>query len=405
MNLLCNDLRTMDAYGLIAGCCLAALAALVLWRGSRWQASQIARQGGEDQVHDLRVVLRRMSRIAVVCGVVAACVCTGTARWAGISPAAAAVTVVIAAACLVLPIAAARRPVVSAYASVRGIPVRALRSYRRRAVAVILIVAAFWPLAVVLPVRPSLPGDVVILLAACLAVSPVVTGLLAPGLARLLGPAPLPAPVQARLSALSAELGVSVRGRLTQARTQKVANAGQVGWLPGLRYVLVTDYLLDELTPAEVDAVLAHELGHARHRDLLFRQLLAGLLLIPLFLLLTELAQGGSPGTLLVLSAIVIAGVLGLGRLRAARAIRQELAADDLAVTAVGPAALASALARLTELNAIKRETSLSWDRKVGHPGMAKRIARLQAAGAAGAAGATGAAGQAPAEALAGPEK
>jgi STE24 endopeptidase len=395
----------MNAYGLTTGCCLAALAALVLWRGSRWQAGQIARQGGEDRVHDLRVVLRRMSRIAAACGAVAACVCIGTARWAGISPVAAAVAVAVAAACLVLPIAAARRPVVSAYARVRGIPVRALRSYRRRAVAVILIVVAFWPLAVVLPLRASLSGDVLILLAACLAVSPVVTGLLAPGLARLLGPAPLPAPVQARLSALSAELGVPVRGRLIPARGQKVANAGQVGWLPGLRYVLVTDYLLDELTPAEVDAVLAHELGHARHRDLLFRQLLACVLLIPLFLLVSELAQDGSPGTLLVLSAIAIVGVLGVGRLRAARAIRQELAADDVAVAAVGPAALASALARLTELNAIKRETSLSWDRKVGHPGMAKRIARLQAAGAPGAAGQAGAPGQSPAEAMAGPEK
>ncbi|HEX4061828.1 MAG TPA: hypothetical protein VHY58_12495 [Streptosporangiaceae bacterium] len=38
------------------------------------------------------------------------------------------------------------------------------------------------------------------------------------------------------------------------------------------------------------------------------------------------------------------------------------------------------ALARLTELNAIKRETSRSWDRKVDHPGMAGRIARLRAA-------------------------
>ena len=75
---------------------------------------------------------------------------------------------------------------------------------------------------------------------------------------------------------------------------------------------------------------------------------------------------------------MVIAGIFGLGRLCGALAIRQELAADDLALTAVGPAALAAALARLTELNAIKRETSLSWDRKVGHPAMAKRIARLR---------------------------
>jgi len=72
---------------------------------------------------------------------------------------------------------------------------------------------------------------------------------------------------------------------------------------------------------------------------------------------------------------------VGSTRLRGRIAIRQELAADDLAVSLVGPAALAAALARLTELNAIKRDTSLTWDRSVGHPGMAKWIARLQPGG------------------------
>lgn len=186
--------------------------------------------------------------------------------------------------------------------------------------------------------------------------------------------------MQARLCGLSAGLGVPVHGRLVRAREQKVASAGQSGWLPGLCYVLVADYLLDELAPAEVDAVLAHELGHARHHDLLVRRLLVGLYLVPCCLLLACVAAHASPALLLSLTAVVIVEAPGLGRLYGALAIRQELAADDLAVTVVGPAALAAALARLTELNAIKRETSLSWDRKVGHPGMAKRIARLRTA-------------------------
>jgi STE24 endopeptidase len=368
----------MNAGGLIAGGCLASLAALVLWRGSLGQAAQIGRQGGEDQVHELRVVLRHMSRIALVCGFAAAALCVATARWAGISPGAAVVVAVAAVACLVLPPAAARRPVVSVYARVRGVPVRALRSYRRRAASAILIAVAVWPLAVVPLVRASLAVQLGIALAGYLVVMPVLTGLLAPAVARLIGPAALPAEVQARLGRLSAELGVPVHGRLVRARAQKVANAGQAGWLPGLLNVLVTDYLLDELAPAEVDAVLAHELGHARHHDLLVRQLLSGLFLVPCCLLLACLAGHASQTRLLSITAVAIAGAVGLGRLRGALAIRQELAADDLAVTVVGPAALAAALARLTELNAIKRETSLSWDRKVGHPGMAKRIARLQ---------------------------
>jgi Zn-dependent protease with chaperone function len=75
--------------------------------------------------------------------------------------------------------------------------------------------------------------------------------------------------------------------------------------------------------------------------------------------------------------AVFAVMVLGFRRLFGALAIRQELAADDLAARLVGPAALNSALTRLTELNAIKADTSPRWDRTVGHPGMDIRAARL----------------------------
>lgn len=75
--------------------------------------------------------------------------------------------------------------------------------------------------------------------------------------------------------------------------------------------------------------------------------------------------------------AVFAVMVLGFRRLFGALAIRQELAADDLAARIVGPAALNTALTRLTELNAIKPDTSRRWDRTVGHPGMDIRTARL----------------------------
>jgi hypothetical protein len=37
------------------------------------------------------------------------------------------------------------------------------------------------------------------------------------------------------------------------------------GLLPRVRYVVFTDRLLEELTPDELDAVLGHEIGHAKH--------------------------------------------------------------------------------------------------------------------------------------------
>jgi STE24 endopeptidase len=370
----------VDAGWLIGGGCLAALAALVLYRGGQVQAQSIERSAAPDKVHDLRVGLRWMTRIAWPCGGAAAALAIWPAHWSAIGPGPAAVVVLVALVCLVLPIAAARRPVISAYARLRGIPVRSLRPYRRMAATAILMVVFLGPIAAVLATSAGVAVQVVILLVGYLVVVPLLAGLLIPALARILGPGPLPAEVQARLSDLAATLGVRVHGRLTPARERKVANGWQGGWLPGLSYLTVTDYLLDELTPAEVGASLAHELAHARHRDSLTRLLLISPIGVALGLLLTGIARDESATLLTVLSAVIIVGTIGLGRLTGVLAIRQELAADDLAVTAVGPDALAAALTRLTELNAIKRDTSLTWDRRVGHPGVAMRIARLQAA-------------------------
>jgi STE24 endopeptidase len=373
----------MDTGGLIAGGCLAALAALVLLRAAVLRVRDIERAGGADQVHDLRVVLRRMTRIALPCGAWSAGVCLGLAHWPGIGLGADALIVAVAAACLALPLAAARQPVLSAYAGLRGIPVRALRSQRRRAAVAVIAVVFLGPVAAAVATANSagLALEVVILLAGYLVVVPLLTAVLAPAVARILGPRPLPAEVQALLPGLAAALGVRVHGRLAPARQRRVANAWQAGWLPGLRYVLVTDYLLDELSPAEVGASLAHELAHARHHDMLTRQLLASPIGVAGGLLLAGVARHASSAFLVAMTAVLIAGTFALGRVRGALAIRQELAADDLAVTAVGADTLAAALTRLTELNAIKRDTSLTWDRSVGHPGMAKRIARLRPEG------------------------
>ena len=367
----------MNVGGLTAGVCLAVLAALVLWRRSRSQARRIRWQGGEDQVHELRVALRSTTRISAACGVVAAFLCVDWARWRGISPGAAGVVVVLAAACLALPPAVAGRPVVSTYARLRGVTPRAMRSFRLFAAMAITTAVTLCPLAAVLAVHARLPVDFLIVLASGLVASPVLYGIVAPAQAWIVGPARLPADVGTRLSRMSAELGVRVHGRLARARERKVANAMQFGWLPGLRYVVVTDYLLDELAPAEVDACLAHELAHVRHRDVMGRVLRRSLYCTVLYLALLEVSAGNYAR--LFLALVVAAGAAGywLAPRSSAGLIGAELAADDLAVTVVGAAVLATALQRLAEVNAIKRDTSLDWDRTVGHPGVGRRIARL----------------------------
>jgi STE24 endopeptidase len=49
-----------------------------------------------------------------------------------------------------------------------------------------------------------------------------------------------------------------------------VLNACVTGILPGFRYVLLTDALVETMTPVEVAAVFGHEIGHIAHRHLLF---------------------------------------------------------------------------------------------------------------------------------------
>jgi STE24 endopeptidase len=143
---------------------------------------------------------------------------------------------------------------------------------------------------------------------------------------------------------------------------------------------VITDYLLDEMTPAEIDAVLAHELGHSRNQDNLPRLLLGNAALTGPGLLLVGLEKHGPLAYMACVYVLCLAVIVGFRRLYGSLAIRWELKGDDVAARIAGRAVLAAALAHLTELNAIKRDTSRSWDRAVGHPGMAERIVRLQTA-------------------------
>jgi Zn-dependent protease with chaperone function len=370
---------TVNGSAVIAGGCLAVAAALILLAVAAGKARAVERSAGQDRVHDLRVLLSRLTAVSAVCGGLAAGLCIVSPDWPGIGPGAAAATIAVALACLVLPVAAARRPVVAAYARVRGIPVRALRSSPRHLVTVPLVLAVLaWPAAVIVAVGPGGATGIAAALVGYLLVNPVVLGLLVPVRVWARRARALPDEVQQQLTRLSGQIGVRVRGRMVPGRARKVANAWQLGWFPGLRYVLVSDYLLDEFTPSELGAVIAHELGHVRGHDIRTRQLFACLVMVPV-----GIGAAGVTSQSLALTGVAIVALVPvwvLLRLRGAWAIRRELAADDVAVAAVGPGVVAAMLERLTELNAIKRETSLRWDRQVGHPGMARRIARLHAA-------------------------
>lgn len=73
-----------------------------------------------------------------------------------------------------------------------------------------------------------------------------------------------------RLETLCARTGLPMRDILVWDTGGGMVNAAVIGFLPRLRYVLLTDVLLDTMTPVQIEAVFGHEIGHVKHRHLLW---------------------------------------------------------------------------------------------------------------------------------------
>ncbi|MDQ7778476.1 MAG: M48 family metalloprotease [Planctomycetota bacterium] len=81
---------------------------------------------------------------------------------------------------------------------------------------------------------------------------------------------PHPEEIHDRLKSLSARMNMpSMRFRVWHTGAARVPNAGMVGLIGAIRYVLISDVLLQTLSPDELESVVGHELGHAKHRHLL----------------------------------------------------------------------------------------------------------------------------------------
>jgi STE24 endopeptidase len=87
----------------------------------------------------------------------------------------------------------------------------------------------------------------------------------------LLGLKPLPeGPLRDRLLATSGRLRFRCNDILLWNTRNAMANAMVTGPLPILRYIVLTDRLVREMTPDEVEAVFGHEIGHIKHHHMLF---------------------------------------------------------------------------------------------------------------------------------------
>jgi STE24 endopeptidase len=198
---------------------------------------------------------------------------------------------------------------------------------------------------------------------------------------RLMPTRPLEEPLRRRLDALLTRAGVRIREiRMLDTREQKVANALVIGPVPSLRYVLVTDYLLERLNQDEVEAIVAHEMGHAKQHHLLIK---LGAVLLLAAILGAALAVGGhllqgvSRGALLL--AIPVLLLLGLVLIQGGLGLVLERKADEYAARLVGVDPTIRALEKMAEANLLKRRTGLLWNLLTHHPGVAQRVERLQA--------------------------
>ena len=70
------------------------------------------------------------------------------------------------------------------------------------------------------------------------------------------------------LLAMCARHRVRVRGILVWRTHGAMVNGAVVGFVPRLRYIILTDTLLESLPREQVEAVAAHEIAHVRHRQI-----------------------------------------------------------------------------------------------------------------------------------------
>jgi STE24 endopeptidase len=181
-----------------------------------------------------------------------------------------------------------------------------------------------------------------------------------------------------RILGLAKDMGVKVeRISILSWKKLKVANALQVGHRKFSIYI--SDYLIENLRPVEVEAVVAHELAHAKKRHLQKILLFTlSFVLIGMNLLLYSWVERANP----ISQVTTIAGIVFLLAVSVASTSivrRFELEADALSVEALGsPEPMISALQRLAELNL----TPAKYPRIIGwglpHPSTETRIEKLR---------------------------
>jgi STE24 endopeptidase len=224
-----------------------------------------------------------------------------------------------------------------------------------------------------------------------------------PALMRLLlNLKPMPdCPLRQRLEAVAHRLSFRCSDILVWDTHDHFATALLTGPLPMLRYVVLTDRLINQMEPEEVEAVFGHEIGHVKHRHMLFYLLflvISLLVLVAAWSALLELAPAAALGQfvldhvpwqefwqanreLLLIGPLLLALLVYLFVVFGLLSRRCERQADLYACRMVSLPAFIAALERVARLNGVSRARP-GWLASWRHGTIASRVEclrRLQA--------------------------
>jgi len=195
-----------------------------------------------------------------------------------------------------------------------------------------------------------------------------------------------------RLVRLAERAGTKVRGvyQFDMSRRTKAANAALTG-LGNTRRIILGDTLLSEFSSDEIETVMAHELGHHAHNDILLGIVVeSAATLVGLFLAFWAMLWGvgafgfqgvAEPAAMPLL--VVIMGLYGLVTMPLGNGFSRwrERRADEFALELTNNGeAFASALTRLANqnLSQVDPEPWVEW-LFYSHPSLGKRIAMARA--------------------------
>ena len=204
--------------------------------------------------------------------------------------------------------------------------------------------------------------------------------------------------LKARVQALMARCGFAAKGLFVMDGSKRSAHAN--AYFTGFgtaKRVVFFDTLIGKLTPAEVEAVLAHELGHFKHRHVLKRMAAMFALSLAGFALLGWLAgwsgfytafgvrpSAGAPNdALALLLFLLVVPVFGffVAPVFAQLSRRHEFEADAYACAQASGRDLAAALLKLHEDNASTLTPDPLYVRfYYSHPPAGERLAALSRA-------------------------